>query len=84
MERIILNVSEECYEDIVKLVEEISGKEKAAAFRSLTKRKEEAENNPTDKRAKSRFEHAQTVAGLSPEPTVIKKYNMSDKPRTIS
>ena len=84
MQKIILNVSEECYEDLVRLVETISGKEKAAAFRSLTQREEKAAKNPGDNRAKARLKHAKQIAGLNPEPSVIKQYNMSDTPRVIA
>ena len=84
MNIIHLNVSEECYEDIVKIIEAISGKEKAAAFRSLTQRTKEVEQNPTDKRAAKRLEHAEHVAGLKEEPTIIKKYKMSEEPKILS
>lgn len=82
MEKLKLDISEECYEEIVRIIEEISGKEKAAAFRVLTQRQKAVKENPTDKRAKARLENAEIKAGLS-NPTVFKKYKMSDKPRTI-
>ena len=83
MNKITLNISEECYEDIVRIIESISGKKKAAAFRSLTQRKQEVKDNPTDIRAKNRLKHAETVAGLREIPTLIKNYKMSEKPRVI-
>ena len=82
MDKIILNISEECYENIVRIIEEISGKEKAAAFRSLTQRKKAVEEDPTNERAKKRLDKAERVAGVK-NPTVFKEYNMSDKPRVI-
>lgn len=78
-----LNISEECYEEIVKIIEEISGKEKAAAFRSLTQRTKEAEQNPSNKRIQQRLKNAEIKAGLKEEPTIIKNYKVSEEPRII-
>ena len=83
MNRIILDLSEECYEEIADLIESLAGKKKAAAFRVLTQRKEEAEKHPESKKAKVRLNHAQEVAGLKKTPTIIKNYTMSETPKEI-
>ena len=83
MNKIILDISEECYEDIVNLIESLAGKKKAAAFRVLTQRKEEAEKHPESKKAKARLKHAQEVAGLKKTPAIIKNYTMSETPKEI-
>ena len=83
MNKITLNISEECYEDIVRIIEAVSGKEKAAAFRSLTQRKQKVKDNPTDIRAKNRLKHAERIAGLREIPPLIKSYKMSEEPRVI-
>ena len=84
MNRIVLDLSEECYEDIANLIESLAGKKKAAAFRVLTQRKEEAEKHPEDKKAKARLSHAEEVAGLKKAPTIIRNYKMSETPKEIS
>lgn len=84
MNKITLNISEECYEDIVKIIEALSGKKKAAAFRVLTQRGKEAEENPEDPNAQRRLKHAERVAGLREIPTVIKDYKMSERPKKIN
>lgn len=83
MNKIILNISEECYEDIIQIIEALSGKKKAAAFRVLTQRGKEAKENPEDTKAQVRLKHAERIAGLREIPTLIKDYKMSEKPKVI-